>query len=159
MCRKGNLVVQILIENCKQLTFMEGEVNNPGTKNASLSIRVGSVYGIFIQLKNDEYETFTNQIKDKDYINKDNLPHWKPIKDDYYPLYWGASQELGYRLFEHTKSRKSTYTLQMDAREELRGRKLIYGTILCDKYVHAENELHKKYPDIYNNKKLDEGEQ
>lgn len=77
----------------------------------------GGVYGIAIELTDDEKKDFFENNNQKSSLSFDK---WKPIAKNFYPLYWGKDSNLGFRLYGHTKSRKSTATLQLNSRECLK---------------------------------------
>lgn len=109
---------------------------------------IGSAYGIAIQIKKAEREKIYNAIKEDKHSKVDQIPldKWKPIRDDWYPLYWGKDKYAGSRINAHARTRKSTGTLQINKREYLDGAKLIYGVVLCDKYSKIEKQLQRQYP-------------
>lgn len=148
---RKNEVVQILeIEIGTDANYyLSGEVTGAGTTEATISDCRGGVYGFFIEFKNEEeLKSFNDEVREKKYIKK-VLGDWKPAIGNYYPLYWGKDINLGARLKAHTKSFKSTYTIQMSNRKELINHKIIFGAMLCNDYDEIEKNLHDKYPDIY----------
>lgn len=150
------MVVETILKHCAIVNSLQGTVKNPGTKNVCIDVNVGSVYGIFIEFSTEEkFKEFVKTLATKQYIYKKRLKEWKPIgNSNFYPLYWGSSKMLGYRLQEHTRSSTYVYTIQLNNRDELKGKKLIYGTILCNDYKIKEKELHDKYPDVYKTAKM-----
>lgn len=149
---RKNEVIQILeIEigtdaNC----YLSGEVTGAGTEEVALSDCRGGVYGFFIKFKNEkELKSFKESVGEKKYIKENVLGEWRPAIGKYYPLYWGKDINLGARLKAHTKSFKSTYTIQMNRRTELKDHKIIFGAMLCNDYDKIEKNLHDEYPDIY----------
>lgn len=138
---RKNEVVQIMeIEigtdaNC----YLSGEVTGAGTKEVALSDCRGGVYGFFIEFKNEkELKSFKKKVGKKKYIKENVLGEWRPAIGKYYPLYWGKDINLGARLKAHTKSFKSTYTIQMNRRTELKDHKIIFGAMLCNDYDKIE---------------------
>lgn len=113
----------------------------------------GGVYGIAIKLKVADAEDFFNQEKDK--RKKISFSDWKPIDENdnaderYYPLYWGKDINLGFRLFEHMKSSKTSASIQLDKRTNLYGKDIIYGAVFCSNNEQNEKKLRAKYPDIF----------
>ncbi len=150
-CNK-NLVIKTLEKELTKVDLMQGEFLNPGTREISLSFRVGSVYGIFVQLNDEEIEQFKKDLIKYGGFYKNRLLNWKPIKDNFYPLYWGSDQYIGSRLLAHSKSPVSTGTLHLNNRKELIDKKIIYGAILCDDYKESEKRMRKLYPDVYKTK-------
>lgn len=107
----------------------------------------GGVYGFAIKLTRDQVKDFLNSHKE----NK--VTTWKTIGNGFYPLYWGKDINLGFRLYSHTKSRKTTWTLQLNERNYLICQDIIYGAILCSKPEEVEKQLRETYPDILKTKK------
>lgn len=133
---------------CKLL--FAGEVTGAGTGEATISDCRGGVYGFFIEFKNEEeFKSFNDEARGKKYIKEKVLGDWKAAIGSYYPLYWGKDINLGARLKAHTKSFKSTCTIQMSDRKKLINHKIIFGAMLCNDYDEIEKNLHDKYPDIY----------
>lgn len=146
-----NKVIEILEREVgtDALTFISGTVDNPGTDKCSLSEGRGSVYGFAVKLTDGEKEKLFECRDDKDLC----IGEWKSIGNNYYPLYWGKDINMGARLHSHTKSSKSTGTIQLNAREELENKEIIYGAMSCSGCKEIEDKLHKKYPDIYKTRK------
>ena len=153
----ANIVVETIFKvvGSNNRNYIEGKVQWQENGKPKLQER-GGVYGIAIKLKDSEIKDFFSQHKDG---KKDlRVEEWKPLDDKtvekYYPLYWGRDINLGFRLFEHMKSSKSTASIQLDQKTDLLGRDIIYGAVFC--YKNAENErlLHQNYPDILKTKKL-----
>lgn len=152
----SNKVVEFMKTTLKKdLTdCLEGELHF-NEKGCTLDAR-GGVYGIAIQLDEKERVDFFNKYNEKTTgKNKVELSDWKSIGDGFYPLYWEKDSNLGFRLFDHTKSRKSTETLQLDIRNYLKEHKIIYGAILCKCPSKSENLLRTTIPDIFVNHKGD----
>ena len=108
----------------------------------------GGVYGIAIKLSKDEVVDFFNNFRDER-KKKMQVKDWKSIGNNYYPLYWGKDINLGFRLFEHMKSSKSSWTIQLDKKVYLKGKDLIYGAVLCSNSKENEKLLRQKFPDVY----------
>lgn len=155
----ANAVVNAIIKviGADSRTYIEGKVDWQG--NVPKLQERGGVYGIAIKLATTEAEAFFN--KEKDERKKDlSFTNWKPIDDNdganerYYPLYWGKDINLGFRLFEHMKSSKTSASIQLDKRTNLFGKDIIYGAVLCANNLKNENKLREEYPDIYKTKPI-----
>ncbi len=71
------------------------------------------------------------------------------MKGNYYPLYWGKDINMGIRLYSHTKSMKSTGTLQLNkVNDAFKGYQIIYGAMPCLNYESHEDKLHDRYVDL-----------
>lgn len=151
-----NKIIEILEKKVgtNTLAFISGTIENPGTKDCKLSDERGSVYGVAVKLtsENEKKEVFKHCKKEI------SIEEWKSIGDYYYPLYWGRDINMGARLFSHTKSSKSTGTIQLNKHEELKNKDVIYGAMPCSNYKEIESKLHKEYPDIYKTQKNDKEE-
>lgn len=148
-----NAVVSLIekVVGTDKIEYISGEIINCGTKDCLLAGIRGAVYGIAIKLKRDEVEIFFNKVNEKNDLTCDN---WKSIGDDFYPLYWGKDINMGIRLYSHTKTMKSTGTLQLNVvNKSFQGREIIYGAMPCINYEENEDKLHKRYPDILKTKK------
>ena len=145
-----NKVVEILSKEVgtDYLSFISGEILNPGMNDCRLSEKHGSVYGIAVRLDTiDEKQDIFSKRDKKDM----KIDEWISIGDNYYPLYWGESSYLGARLQDHTKEHCGKWTIQLNERIELKNKQLIYATVLCSNAVDIEERLRKNYPDIYCN--------
>ena len=153
----ANIVVETIFKvvGSDNRSYIEGKVQWQENGKPKLQER-GGVYGIAIKLEDSEVKDFFSKHKDE---KKDlRVEEWKPLDDEgvekYYPLYWGKDINLGFRLFEHMKSSKSTWTIQLDKKTYLIGKDLIYGAVLCSNPKDNEKLLREKYPDIYKTEKL-----
>lgn len=141
-----NEVVMVLedIAGEKKVDFIVDIVNNPGLEDCSISDKRGGVYGFAIKLEDNEVDNF--------FENRDNTNikrvDWKTIGNRYYPLYWGKDINLGSRLHAHTKSQKDTYSIQLNNREFLKGKEIIFGAILCANKGEIEKRLKRRFPDV-----------
>lgn len=143
-----NVVVETLIKiiGTDKIEYISGKVLNVGTNECELSEKRGSVYGFAIRLKtqNDVVKVFNSIIKERRNIN--NVSDWQPIKEDYYPLYWGRDTNMGARIFSHTRSMKSTGTIQLNTISTvLRNYEIVYGAVPCLNYEKNEEILHDRY--------------
>ena len=147
-----NKVVEILLKEVgtDHLQFISGEILSPGKKECCLTKGRGSVYGVAMKLSLEEKDEFFNK-------HNENLTgsscNWISIGDDYYPLYWGKDINMGARLHSHTKASKSTGTIRLNKRKELRGKTVIFGAVPCSNYTEIEKRLHQNYPCIYKTRK------
>jgi hypothetical protein len=130
-----------------KIEFISGEIVNAGNNNCKLSGPFGSVYGIAIKLENED--AINDVWKKTTKFRKKNAvqTNWKSLGDNYYPLYWGKDKALGSRLFAHTKSQKSTGTIQLN-KIKLQDYNIIYGAIQCINMETHEAKIHERYPDI-----------
>lgn len=155
----ANIVVDTIkkIVGADTKQYIEGTVQWENGNKPRLQER-GGVYGIAIKLKKSEVKDFFDKAVDAK--KKMDFNDWKPLGDNkkanerYYPLYWGKDINLGFRLFEHMKSSKYSWTIQLDKKTYLIGKDLIYGAVLCSNPKENEKKLRDKYPDIFKTKKL-----
>ena len=146
-----NFVIEILNKVIDEdiVSFFSGEIINIGKEECSLSNPRGSVYGILVEIKDQiSKQTIFNNIESSR-RKIDKLNEWKKIDDsDYYPLYWGKDINMGVRLHAHTKTMKSTGTLQLNTIKVLENHKVIYGVVPCLNYEQNEKKLISKYPSL-----------
>lgn len=151
-----NAVVSLIekVVGTDKIEYISGEIINCGTSDCQLSENRGAVYGVAVYLKPEEKSPFFNSIK-KNLRNETKEQEWVSIGDNYYPLYWGKDKNMGVRLHAHTKTMRSTGTLQLNSNTMsfLKGKEIIYGAIPCANHAENENKLHKRYPDILKTKK------
>ena len=132
--------------------FFCGKVINVGTKDCGLDLDIekGGVYGFAIKIDcKDKYTVFSS-IKEYKNFKKIEVTNWKPIEDDYYPLYWGTDMNLGTRITAHIKNFAGTGAIHLcDSRyNSIKKYEIIYGAVLCSERKSVENALLKKYPCI-----------
>lgn len=132
------------------LDSVSGNIIKAGTTSCQLKIDHGSVYGIAVQLTQSEVRDFWNAYSGKNQMK--HIEEWKPIEENYYPLYWGKDKFLGDRMYKHTKVYKKTGTARLCLRKELDGKDIIYGICICSDYSAAEQILHQTYPALYTKK-------
>jgi hypothetical protein len=106
----------------------------------------GGVYGIAIKLSTEKAKDFFDEHNEKKSLK---FKDWKSIGNNYYPLYWGKDSNLGFRLFDHTKSRDSTATAQLDSRHYLKSYTVIYGAMFCKDPKTSEKRLRTSKQDIF----------
>lgn len=150
----NNIIIEVLnkIIGTNRIDFISGNILNVGTKECTLSNDRGSVYGVAIKFKDKETsQALFNFIKknNKSSVKKAmNSTDWKTIGDNYYPLYWGKDINFGSRLYSHTKTLKSTGTIQLCQLKKLNNHEIIYGAIPCINYSEMEKQIKTEYPDI-----------
>lgn len=149
---KNRIIQQIeIVAGTNRIEFISGTVNACGTKECILSDERGSVYGIAVELNEEEKLILFKEINKSQHKGKffpKLVIEWKTIGDNYYPLYWGKDINMGVRLHAHTKEMKSTGTLQLNNLNLLKGKNVIYGAIPCLEYDSIEKNLHNKFPDV-----------
>lgn len=68
----------------------------------------GGVYGFFVELTKEEAKAFFSEASDRNAIYLKSFDQFKPIKDSFYPIYWGKDKSIGKRPYEHLKNPKGT---------------------------------------------------
>lgn len=116
----------------------------------------GGVYGFAVKLEQNEIKDFFEKHCDPRRLrnNSKTWVDWCCLGDGFYPLYWGCDINLGSRLREHTKASRTVGSIQLDRKEYLHGREVIYGAVFCSDRKGVEKELREKYLDIYKNSQL-----
>ena len=149
-CEDKNIVVETILKVVKNdaHNYLYGEIENCGKDTCKIYER-GGVYGIAVKLSKEEKRQFfeiANQYNDK------TVDEWLSLGDDFYPLYWGKDINLGFRLYEHTKNTATANTVQLNKRDYLVGKTVIYGAVFCKNRKINENKLRKLFPDILHTK-------
>lgn len=146
-----NIIVKklkdVICENDK-IYFLSGVIEQIGNEDCRLSDSRGSVYGVAIKLKDESDKKQVFKAIPEERRNNTKVENWKPIDENYYPLYWGKDINMGIRIHSHTRSMKSTGTLQLNTLQALKGREVIYGVLPCLNCEKHEKQMHEKYPDI-----------
>lgn len=142
-----NAIITVIedIVSADRLEYISGSILNCGTSDCALSDERGSVYGIAIELSDDEKKTFFDALVNKKKGIK--AERWVSIGDNYYPLYWGIDINMGARLSAHIKDYIGTGALQLNTRS-MEDFKIIYGAIPCLNRAKHEKTLRNTYPDI-----------
>lgn len=148
---KNNFVVDFLNEHFKNklVSGMSGQIVKIGTDDCSLTDRVGSVYGVVIDIPDSNDLEFV--FKEYNENTTLNLEDWLPIKGTLYPLYWGMDINLGKRLLAHATTKNSTtgaIRLNNERYKNLDRFDVYYGTILVSDYSDCEQLLHQKYKSL-----------
>ena len=134
-----------IVVGTDKIDYISGIIKEVGTTECSLSEERGSVYGIAVLLKNEEKKDVFDKIRSKQKASH-NIDDWKPISGNYYPLYWGKDINMGARLYSHTRTMKSTGTIQLNSLECLKDKTVIYGAIPCINYEENEKKIIDRYP-------------
>ncbi|MGN0744023.1 MAG: hypothetical protein ACI4MZ_01935 [Christensenellales bacterium] len=139
-----NIVVKKLIEvvGTDKIEYISGIINSVGSKECALSDTRGSVYGIAIKLENESDKTAAFLVA-AGHRKIQNINEWEPIKDNWYPLYWGKDKNMGARLTSHCHALTSTATLQL-CNIALKG-EIIYGALPCVNYDTHEKTLISRF--------------
>ncbi len=123
-----------------KLDFLQGNfdfVKKQVVQNA------GSVYGVFINITEEELANLPNEYR------KDAYKY-----NDYYVLYWGKDVHPSNRISEHLKANVNTGSLHLNKRKVLHKYELIWGCIIVNNYDKFEQHLHEKYKPILGSNKV-----
>lgn len=139
-----NIVVKKLIEivGTDKIEYISGIINSVGSCECALSDTRGSVYGIAIKLENESDKMDAFSVTEGRRKTQD-IKEWEPIKDNWYPLYWGKDKNMGARLTSHCHALTSTATLQL-CNIALKG-EIIYGALPCVNYDTHERTLISRF--------------
>lgn len=140
-------------------SFISGKITDCGTDKCSISDFPESVYGFAVYVEDsDKKEMFnqliqSNQDKSKNKKTKSiiasNSEEWLPLgKSKYYPLYWGQGKYLLYRIFSHTKANVGVGSIWLHRNKALKGKSVIFGTILCYHPHDVEKSLQSSYKQV-----------
>lgn len=113
----------------------------------------GFVYGFVIKIRNSkEKKELYNYLNKEDRCNQNSInkcKKWKPIKNDYYPLYWGRAVSAKSRLIQHIKGANGTNSIILNGLDMLKKYDIVFGAVFCGvDYDKVEKKMHKNYPDI-----------
>ena len=148
---KRNIIIKVITRMVRKdkIKYISGEIINVGTEKCAMTSKRGSVYGFAIKIENNDLkEKIFNSICDER-KKIDNLCKWKSIaKTKYFPLYWGKDINMGARILAHTRSMKSTGTLQLNKLDVLKNCEIIYGAVPCLEYEKYEKQLKNDFPDL-----------
>lgn len=149
-----NIVIKTLeaIIGTDTIGFISGKVEDIGTVNCSLSDGRGCVYGFAVRI-DENLDELKEKLKEQCSVNNDTLDNWMPIKDNWYPLYWGRDLNMGLRLDSHVKEITGTGTIQLCKIDALKGHEVVYGALPCINYKENESKMHNRYPDILKTRK------
>lgn len=151
-----NIVVRV-IENLigtDKIEYISGKIEKISMKDCVLSESRGCVYGIAVELKDDNQkkEIFDRLHNKNNSIscNETAIEDWVSIGDNFYPLYWGKDTDMGHRLSAHIKTNKGNGALHLNNEKWsiLKDNLVIYGAVPCLKDADNEKKLKEKYPDI-----------
>ena len=151
----------IIVETIKRIAaqrvkiIIQGTVKFNQDGKCELEDR-GGVYGFAVKLEQNEIKDFFEKHCDPRRLrnNSKTWADWCCLGDGFYPLYWGCDINLGSRLREHTKASRTVGSIQLDRKEYLHGREVIYGAVFCSDRNGVEKELREIYFDIYKNSQL-----
>jgi len=143
---------------CEHL-FISGSIISCGTVDCSITDFPESVYGFAVKVEKDKKEEVFKKLFESNNNAQKRCKHnqiiakkadeWLPLGgSDYYPLYWGKSKYLMYRIFEHTKSHVGVGSLWLHRNKALEGRNVIFGSILCYFSEEIEKSLQNSYKPI-----------
>lgn len=108
----------------------------------------GSVYGFFVELTPEEVKALFEEAQNRSATFISSLENFKPIKDNYYPIYWGKDKSIGKRPYEHIKNPKGTGAIRLSTYKSLHGKTIHSLAIVVDDNDKLENYLQRKYPHL-----------
>jgi len=108
----------------------------------------GGVYGFFVELSEEEAKKFFNEASERNSASLDSFGKFKPIKDNFYPIYWGKDKSIGKRPYEHLKNSKGTGSIRLSTYRSLENKKIHSITIIVDDNDKLENHLQNQFPHL-----------
>jgi hypothetical protein len=108
----------------------------------------GGVYGFFVELTKKEAVGFYQEAYDRQATFVESLDKFKPIKDNFYPIYWGKDKSIGKRPYEHLKDPKGTGSIRLSTYKSLKDKRIISITIIVDNNDKFETHLQNKFPHL-----------
>ncbi|RYZ37198.1 MAG: hypothetical protein EOO71_28945 [Myxococcaceae bacterium] len=71
-----------------------------------------------------------------------------PDNAGWFPVYWGRDIKPCSRILAHIQNHKGTGNAKLRDAIEIRGRRLIFGAVLAERYRELESHLHSLYPPL-----------
>jgi len=108
----------------------------------------GGVYGFFVELTEEEAKAFFTEASDRNAIYLESFDQFKPIKDSFYPIYWGKDKSIGKRPYEHLKNPKGTGSIRLSTYHSLVNKRIHSIAIIVDNNDKLESHLQNKFPHL-----------
>ena len=108
----------------------------------------GGVYGFFVELSNEEAKDFFEEASKRNTLYLKSFSQFMPIKDSFYPIYWGKDKSIGKRPYEHLKNPKGTGSIRLNTYKSLKNKTIHSLTIVVDDNEKFENHLQNKFPHL-----------
>ena len=147
------------MENLVFLSIVKDELQNAGVLevpavgefilgSASPELFPGGVYGFFVELQPDEATAFYNEAFNRGTASISSREAFKPIKDNFYPIYWGKDKSIGKRAYDHIKNPDGNGVIRLATYNSLNGKVIHIFTMIVDDYKKLEIHLQNKYPHL-----------
>lgn len=147
------------MENLVFLSIVKDELQNAGVSevpavgefilgSANPELFPGGVYGFFVELQPDEATAFYNEASERNAAFIKSREAFKPIKDNFYPIYWGKDKSIGKRPYEHIKNPKGTGAIRLSTYRTLIGKKIYNFTVVVNDSERLERYLQNKFPHL-----------
>lgn len=133
--------------NYKVFTSKYGDITfNNNTNKFSIILNAGSVYGIWVNLNDNEKIELWNEAGGQRTLNCIN--DFRMIEGNWYPLYWGKEIKSADRIFAHIKGHKKNGNINMPQYPVLRKVKIVYGSITVERYADFERDIMNTAPPL-----------
>lgn len=117
-------------------------------KNNKPKLFPGGVYGFFVELTEEEAKAFFTETSNRNAIYLESFDQFKPIKDCFYPVYWGKDKSIGKRPYEHLKNPKGTGSIQLGTYASLENKRIHCIAIVVNDNDKLESHLQNKFPHL-----------
>ena len=108
----------------------------------------GSVYGFFVKLSGEESKKFFNEALKRNATCLESPEKFKPIKDSFYPIYWGKDKSIGKRPYEHLNNPKGTGSIRLSTYKSLKNKRIYSVAIIVNDNDKLEKHLQNKFPHL-----------
>jgi len=108
----------------------------------------GGVYGFFVELSDKEAREFFNEATERNTTFTKSFDKFNPIKDSFYPIYWGKDKSIGKRPYEHLKNPKGTGSIRLSTYQSLKNKRIHSIAIVVDDNDKLERHLQTKFPHL-----------
>jgi len=108
----------------------------------------GGVYGFFVELSKEDARAFFNEASKRNAANLSSFEEFKPIKGNFYPIYWGKDKSIGKRPYEHLGNPKGTGSIRLSTYKSLEKKQIHTFVIIVDDNEKLESHLQKNFPHL-----------
>lgn len=144
-----------LLEIMKQAVLGSGASESYATgdfnlneSNKAAQLYSGSVYGFAVSLNQQEKEILFEEAILKGLSRLQDIEEFKPIENDFYPLYWGKDKKLGARPYQHLDDPKGTGSIRLSAYKSLLGKSISCVVLIVSDNALAEKFLQHTHPSL-----------
>ena len=141
------------------ISFVKRELDDAGVSEVSAcgefkpsdSGRVlfpGGVYGFFANLSNEEAQVCLNEARNRNSLNCVDESKFKPVLDNWHPIYWGKDRSIGMRPYQHLNNPSGTGSIRLSTYESLRDKDCACIAIVVDDFEKLESYMQDRFPHL-----------